>query len=276
MKIIDISQHNGNIDFYKVKNNGIDGVIIRVGWIGNKNNHTLDKKFEEYYNKAAEVGLQIGFYVYSYCKTSDALISGTNWMIEKIKFKQCNLASFLDLEDESIDYLSKEELTSQAEEFCKKIETNGIKAGVYASEYWFKNKMYIDRLITYKIWLAKWTTQQPQESFRYDLWQYTSEGRVDGISTKVDMNECIQCETQENENINDGSDFEMKIYQNGSTFEPVYQDVLCKRQIGYLNKYEECKCFGIINNVALIVYNVDNTNDKKAGFVKWLGGIKQC
>ena len=87
MKIIDISQHNGNIDFYKVKNNGIDGVIIRVGWIGNKNNHTLDKKFEEYYNKAVEVGLQIGFYVYSYCKTLDALISGINWFIEKIKFK---------------------------------------------------------------------------------------------------------------------------------------------------------------------------------------------
>lgn len=272
MKIIDISQHNGNIDFYKVKNNGIDGVIIRVGWIGNKNNHTLDKKFEEYYNKAVEVGLQIGFYVYSYCKTLDALISGTNWFIEKIKFKQCNLASFLDLEDPTIEYLDKEELTSQAEEFCKKIENNGIKAGVYASEYWFKNKMYIDRLITYKIWLAKWTTQQPQEDFRYDLWQYSSQGRIEGISTFVDMNLCINCENGENSN-NEG-EFEMKIYQNGSTFEPVYQDVLCKRQIGYLNKYEECKCYGIINNVALVVYNVDNTNDKKAGFVKWLGGLK--
>lgn len=277
MKIIDISEHNGIIDFNKVKQDGIDGVIIRVGWIGNKENHTIDKYFEQYYQGALKAGLKIGFYVYSYCKSQQAIESGTNWFLSKIYNKQCDLACFLDLEDNTIEYLDKEELTRHAEIFCEMTENNRKKAGIYASEYWFKYKMYIDRLITYKIWLAKWVYNKPNENFRYDLWQYTSQGRVNGINTNVDMNECIQCENTE-QTENKESDFEMKIYQNGSTIEPVYQDINCTKQIGYLHEWEKAECYGTINNGtyvrALIVYNVDGTNNKKTGFVKWLGGVK--
>lgn len=273
MKIIDISEHNGKIDFNKVKQDGIEGVIIRVGWIGNKENHTIDKNFEEYYQGATKAGFKIGFYVYSYCKNQNAIISGTKWFLNKIQNKKCDLACFLDLEDETIAYLDKEELTRHSEIFCKTVESKGIKAGIYASEYWFKYKMYIERLITFKIWLAKWVTNKPNENFRYDLWQYSSKGIVNGINTNVDMNECIQCESTE-QTENKESDFEMKVYQNGSTIEKVYQDVECTKQIGYLHEYEQAECYGIINNKALIVYNVDNTNNKKSGFVKWLGGVK--
>lgn len=274
MKIIDISQHNGKINFNAVKQDGIDGVIIRVGWIGNKENHTIDKYFEEYYQGATKVGLKVGFYVYSYCKSQQAIVSGTNWFLNKIINKKCDLACFLDLEDNTIEYLDKEELTRHVEIFCKTVESKGKKAGIYASEYWFKYKMYIDRLITHKIWLAKWTSNKPNENFRYDLWQYTSKGKVNGINTNVDMNECINCKQEENQNINVGSDFEMKVYQNGSTIEPVYQDINCTKQIGYLHEWEKGECYGIINGVALIVYDIDNTNNKKSGFVKWLGGVK--
>lgn len=278
MKIIDISEHNEKIDFNKVKNDGIDGVIIRVGWIGNKENHTIDKYFEEYYQGATKVGLKIGFYVYSYCKSQTAIASGTQWFLNKIINKKCDLACFIDLEDPTIEYLDKEELTRHAEVFCKTVESKGKKAGVYASEYWFKYKMYIDRLITYKIWLAKWTSNKPNENFRYDLWQYTSQGKVNGINTNVDMNECIQCENTE-QTENKESDFEMKVYQNGSTIERVYQDILCTKEIGYLHEWEQAECYGIIDGVALIVYNKDKKNDdepqnKKSGFVKWLGGVK--
>lgn len=277
MKIIDISEHNGKIDFTKVKQDGIDGVIIRVGWIGNKENHTIDKYFEEYYQGATKVGLKVGFYVYSYCKSQQAIASGTQWFLNKTYNKQCDLACFLDLEDPTIEYLDKEELTRHSEIFCKTVESKGKKAGVYASEYWLKYKMYVDRLITYKIWLAKWTSNKPDENFRYDLWQYTSEGKVNGINTNVDMNECIQCKNTE-QTENKESDFEMKVYQNGSTIEPVYQDINCTKQIGYLHEWEKAECYGTISNGtfvrALIVYDVDGTNNKKSGFVKWLGGVK--
>lgn len=65
----------------------------------------------------------------------------------------------------------------------------------------------------------------------------------------------------------------MKIYKNGSTKEPIYQDTNCTKQIGYLNPWEQAECYGEINGKALIVYSVDNKGYKKTGFAKWLGGI---
>lgn len=79
---------------------------------------------------------------------------------------------------------------------------------------------------------------------------------------------------QDNPQPVDKGDFEMKVYKNGSTKEVVYSDTSLIHSIGYLNPYETCECYGIINNLALVVYKIDNTNNKKTGFVKWLGGIK--
>ena len=77
------------------------------------------------------------------------------------------------------------------------------------------------------------------------------------------------------ENIeNDGSDEEVRVYQNGSTSENVYADTKCTVKIGSLNPREQCDCFGIFNNRAMVRYIVGNTNNYKIGFCKWLGGIK--
>ena len=67
---------------------------------------------------------------------------------------------------------------------------------------------------------------------------------------------------------------ELKTYKNGSTVETVYADSNCTIKIGELNKYEECQSFGIVNDRAIVLYNVNNTENKKIGFVKYLGGIK--
>lgn len=67
---------------------------------------------------------------------------------------------------------------------------------------------------------------------------------------------------------------EMKKYKNGSTIEKVYSDTRLSRMIGYLNPFEECDCLGIQNNMAIVKYKIDKTEDYKIGFVKWLGGIK--
>ena len=69
--------------------------------------------------------------------------------------------------------------------------------------------------------------------------------------------------------------YEIGIYQNGSTKEPVYADTDLKTYIGCLGREEVCECFGIFNNRAIVRYHVDNTqNNYKIGFVKWLGGVK--
>ena len=67
----------------------------------------------------------------------------------------------------------------------------------------------------------------------------------------------------------------MKTYKNGSTKEKVFADSECTIKIGELDKYEECQSYGIVNNRAIVLYDVNNTNNKKIGFVKYTGGIKE-
>ena len=72
----------------------------------------------------------------------------------------------------------------------------------------------------------------------------------------------------------DGGEEEMKRYKNGITVEEVYADTNCTNKIGSLNPREECDCFGIFNDRAMVRYKVDGTNNYKIGFCKWLGGVQ--
>lgn len=194
LKGLDLSEHNGNIDFTKVKNSGISFVILRVGWIGNQENHTLDKKFIENYNNAKANGLKVGFYVYSYVENENAMLSAINWVKNQISGKTRELPIFLDVEDEQISGLSKENQTNLCKYFCDNFENSGV----YANLDWFKNKLNVNDLTNYKIWLAQWTSASSHSAdFRVDLWQYSSKGKVDGIKTNVDMNYCLNCKNNE-------------------------------------------------------------------------------
>ena len=282
-KIIDVSQHNGTINFNKVKESGIEGVIIRIGWIGNKENHTLDTKFVENVRKCQNVGLPIGIYVYNYCVRKDTVESGTRWVIKKIReYNFQNIISypiFIDMEDSTISGLSKNLLTDQCLTFCNIVKNYGFKAGIYANKNWFLNKLEINKLLDYKIWLAEWNGRNNHTlGYKVDLCQYSSNGQVPGISGRVDMNYCL-CECDnikpiENKPIKK-EEFEMaKTYRNGSTIEMVYSDSSLKNAIGNLNKYETCECLGIVNGRYIVKYKIDGTSNYKVGFVKYSGGVK--
>lgn len=270
-KVVDLSEHNGIFDFNILKENGIEGVILRLGWIGNKNNHTIDKRLQDYVNQAKRVGLKIGFYIYSYCRSLDALKSGIEWADTILENIGLTTSIFLDLEDSQIDDLSKEELTKQAEYFCNYYKLKGYNSGVYANKYWFNNKLNVNKLLDYKIWLAEWGVDQPTVSYKVDIWQYTSDLYIN--NKRFDGNYCYCDDCSNNDNDNKGG-FEVKDYINGSTTEYVYQDAQGTKQIGYLHPHEKAKCYGIVNNMALVVYTIDGTNNQKSGFCKWLGGIQ--
>lgn len=268
--MIDISENNGYIDFTKVKQDGIEKAILRVGWIGNKNNHTIDKYFNDYYSRCKENNIKIGIYVYSYCKSTTAMISACNWIFEKIKDKYIDLPIFLDLEDSSI---IGTDINNQAEYFCNFFKQKGYDVGIYANKYWFNNYIDIQKFLDNKIWLAEWNGKE-NHTFKYkvDLWQYTDKGKINGITGKVDISKCL-CNCDDSTN-NDGG-FDMpKIYKNGSTIEKVYAESNCKTQIGMLNRYEQCECIGIQNNRYIVKYKIDGTNNYKVGFVKYDGGVK--
>lgn len=190
MKGIDVSQHNGRIDWQKVKNSGIEFAILRLGWIGNKNNHTLDTTFERNYNECKRLGIPVGVYVYNYCSSVDKIKSGANWTIQKLQGKKLDLPVYIDMEDASIKGLGKNTLTNMCIAFNSIIEAAHLWAGVYANLDWFNNYLNKNEIKRrYTTWIAHYGVSINKYKGQYDMLQYTSSGRVSGISGNVDMNE---------------------------------------------------------------------------------------
>ena len=188
MKGIDVSKHNGTIDFKKVKDSGIDFVIIRIGYGGSA--PVKDEKFEENYNNARANGLLVGAYIYSYADTPSDITKEKEAVINWLGGRHLDLPVFLDLEDSKTGKCTKEEITSFANEFCKYVEKNGYNSGIYANKYWLTSKINttifaLSDDIT--IWLAEWN-DEPTYKGRYIIWQYTSKGNVNGIKGNVDLN----------------------------------------------------------------------------------------
>lgn len=195
--ILDLSQHNGYVDFEKMKASGIDSVILRLGWIGNRNNHTMDSRFIQYYQGAKNNGFKVGCYVYNYCINLYTLKTGIDWILKQLKDYKLSfeLPIFLDMEDRTISGCGKNLLTDMSVKFCEEITRNGLIAGVYANLNWWKLYLDVEKLKNYKIWLAQYTSKENHSAnFKVDLWQFTDCGKVSGISGNVDMSYCLHCE----------------------------------------------------------------------------------
>lgn len=185
---IDVSEHNGTINWDAVKSQ-IDFAILRLGWIGNKNNHTLDKQFERNYSECKRLGIPVGVYVYNYCVNESTAESGANWTVNKLQGKKLELPVYIDMEDDSGTGLGKVMNTNMCIAFNTIIEKSGRWAGVYANLNWFNN--YLDKeeiKKRYTTWIAHYGVPENKYEGQYDILQYTSAGSVYGISGKVDMN----------------------------------------------------------------------------------------
>ncbi len=276
---IDVSQHQSNINWDKAKHQ-IDFAILRLGWIGNKENHTLDTQFERNYNECKRLGIPVGVYVYCYSNCEETARSGANWVIEKLQGKSLELPIYIDMEDNSIAGQGKDILTNICIAFNSIIEASGRWAGVYANRSWYDNFLNKDEIKRrYTTWIATYVDAVDKYKGEYDVWQNSSKGRVDGITGCVDTNYMYRDLIKEikgkvEEKTENGSDEPVKRYKNGSTTENVYADTACTKKIGSLDSREECDCFGIFNNRAMVRYNVNGTNNYKIGFCKWLGGVK--
>ena len=187
-KGIDVSEHQDRINWAEVQNEEIDFVILRLGWIGNKENHTIDKFFKENYESCVRLGIPVGVYVYSYCETEEAAKSAAKWTSEQLKNKKITYPVFIDMEDSQIENLDVQTLTDISKTFCEELKTSGYsKVGIYANKNWLVNKLDASQLSKYNIWLAHYT-DKTDYSGKYDMWQYTSSGTVKGIMGNVDMN----------------------------------------------------------------------------------------
>lgn len=182
---IDVSKHQGVIDWSKVKT---DFAILRAGF--GRYTSQKDPQFERNYAGAKAAGIPVGVYWYSYAKSVEEAREEAQACMQVLKGKRFEFPIYFDIEDISQSNLGKAALTEICEAFCDMLEKAGYYVGVYASTYWFLNKLDHARLAsTYTIWLADYRTGYNKTLIRH-MHQYTSKGHISGISGRVDMNTC--------------------------------------------------------------------------------------
>ena len=177
MKGVDISQHNGDVDFGRVKSAGIEFVILRAGY--GKCISQIDLDFYRNYKNAKENGLKVGAYWYSYANSPDEALLEAKVFCEVVKGLDFDLPLYYDIEENT----SLKQATANIQAFCNYLESQGYFAGVYANANAFNN--FIDSSIKsrYTTWLAHWADKP---AFVSPMWQNSSTGRIDGVKGYVD------------------------------------------------------------------------------------------
>ena len=208
-----------------------------------------DKEFENNYKKATNNNIPIGVYLYSYALNENDANKEAEVVLKWLNNRKLNLPVYYDIEDKSQTTISKNTLTKMCETFCKKIEKAGYWAGIYANKYWLTTHLdykYLEK--KYTIWVAQYNDKNTY-SGKYDMWQYTSKGKVNGINGNVDMNilyKDIFSNTKPNQNTVDklpdlsnykGSSIVDALKQNGYDSSFNAREKLYK-EVGFTDKYQ--------------------------------------
>ena len=195
---IDVSSLQGPINWMKVRSTGISFVFIRAGYRGySKGELFEDKRFSENLRGAIATGMKVGIYVYSQAITPEEAVEEAELLIRSIGKMRIALPLVIDVEYADTGSgiggrlynakLSKERLTAVVKAFCDTIRAAGFEPMIYSNTYMLSNRIDFDLLGRVGIWAAYPHTEMPYEN-RYDVWQYSWEGRVEGIDSNVDCN----------------------------------------------------------------------------------------
>lgn len=185
---IDVSHWQGKIDWGKIKESGIDFVIIRCGF-GTNAVVNDDDYFIRNVEECIKYDIPFGIYIYSYATNVRRAKSEANHVLRLIDGYEVDLPIYYDIEDPSINHLSKYQLASNAETFCSIIKQAGYKVGIYANWRWWTYKLTsksFDNETWYK-WIAAWEFESIDYG-KYDIWQFTEKGIIEGIDGPVDIN----------------------------------------------------------------------------------------
>lgn len=189
---IDVSKWNGDIDWDKVKNAGVEFAIVRAGYRGSKSGVIVeDPYFKTNMHGAQASGVETGVYFFTQATNEVEAVEEASAVLQLIADYDLNYPIYIDTEgaggDGRADGLDVETRTLVCEAFCRTIENAGYTAGVYASRNWFNNNLTTSRLEKYSIWLAEYRSIPLYQGY-YKMWQYTSKGKIDGIKGNVDIN----------------------------------------------------------------------------------------
>ncbi len=190
---IDVSAYQGTIDWTAVKNSGISFVIIRCGFRGyTKGGLIIDSKYKSYIQGANAAGLKVGLYIFSQATNEAEAVEEASLCVNLAQGYKISYPIFIDSEyangahNGRADGLDKGTRTAVCKAFCETIKSAGYTPGVYASKSWFYNKLDAGQLSSYKIWMAHYCGETDYKG-KYDLWQHSSKGSVNGIKGNVDL-----------------------------------------------------------------------------------------
>lgn len=190
---IDVSKYNGDIDWQKVADEGVSFAIIRCGYRGSSSGVIVE---DPYYRRniegALKAGLDVGVYFFTQAVDEKEAIEEASAVLSLLKGYKISYPIFIDSESAGgkgrADDLSVTARSKALQAFCETVRNSGKTAGIYASKNWFNNRLDISKLSADNItWLAEYA-DKPTYGATYQIWQYSSAGRIPGIEGRVDMN----------------------------------------------------------------------------------------
>lgn len=184
---IDVSVHNGDIDWAQAKSAGVDFAMIRCGYGSANWAGQTDKRFHENMKEALAAGVEAGVYHYSYAENTAEAAKEAEFALSLVKGYDFTYPIAIDLEEMFLWDMSRKEVTDMAVAFCEKIKKAGYRPMIYTTRSLLQARIDLSRVQGYEIWLAD--LQNPaQYDGDYHIWQHSHTGRVNGLSGDVDLN----------------------------------------------------------------------------------------
>ena len=190
---IDVSYHQGKINWDKVAADGYEFVIIRVAYRGYGKGGSLqkDKLFDSYISGAQASGLDVGVYIFSQAINEDEAIEEAEYVLKCIDGYELQLPIVYDPESildapARTDGVSGEQFTANTLAFCDRIKQAGYEPMIYSNMLWEAFEFDMSQTSIYPYWYADYE-MLPQTPYDFEIWQYTNTGHVDGVSTEVDI-----------------------------------------------------------------------------------------
>lgn len=191
---VDVSHHQGMIDWERVKNAGYEFAFLRIGYrgYGNAGNVCLDKQFFENIRNAQKVGIDVGVYFFSQAVNEEEAREEAEFVLKNLEGYELQLPVVYDPEnildaEARTDDVTGEQFTRNTVVFCEMIRDAGYDPMIYSNMLWEAYQYDLEQLKEYPIWYADYE-KLPQTPYHFEFWQYTNTARIDGIEGVVDLN----------------------------------------------------------------------------------------
>ncbi len=190
---VDVSHHQGTVDWVKLKEAGVSFAFLRIGYRGYGQAGTLnaDREFENNIRGAQEAGIKVGVYFFAQAVNEEEALEEAEYTLKLLGDHTLELPvvydpeSILDAEART-DHVTREQFTANTVAYCERIKEAGLKPMIYSNMLWEAYELNLSELTDYPIWYADYEPL-PQTPYHFVCWQYTNEGKIPGITGNADL-----------------------------------------------------------------------------------------